>query len=147
MSFTTAINVKVYLESRLGALLNDYEAGIEVVYGPSVSNDIRTAVAIGNVEWESYDTSSMGPRPKIYEIYTVECALLVEQGDGSPRDTDATAQDIVEILVEELRSNRTLGFNVDFTNLVPLGLESGITQDGEVGTIFKFKIQCEKNLA
>ncbi|MGV9360644.1 hypothetical protein [Amycolatopsis sp. NPDC003731] len=147
MSFTTAFEVKRYLQTRLEELLSDYGRAIAVLYGPPAQDDLRLAVGIGNVEWESFESSSFGPRVKVYEVYSVECAIGVEQPDGSPKDTDATAEDIATILVEELRNNRTLGFNVDFTNLVPTGIDTQVGLDGGAMTLFKFNIKCEKNLA
>jgi hypothetical protein len=147
MTNFTAIAVKRYLETRLGELLNNYGENIIVVYGPAAQDNLAVTLVIGDVEQLAADHSSFGPRPKIEEEYNVECALLVAQGDGTVKDTDATAEEVFDVIFEEVRTNPTLGQTVHFSRMVPSRIRSAAGVNGGALTLYEFVVNCRRNLA
>lgn len=147
MATFSAIAVKRYLETTLGTLLTDYQNGIAIVYGPPASDDMLIVLVIGNVEYEESNYDTHGARMKVYEIYNIACDLWVEQKDGTAKDTDETAEDLFEIISEEIRNDPTLGGNIHFVKVTPETIASGPLAQGGAATLWKFNVRCQKQLA
>ncbi|MBB5804657.1 hypothetical protein F4560_004425 [Saccharothrix ecbatanensis] len=143
---TSSRQAKAYLHERLDALLTDYDANIAAIYGPPAEDNLANTIMIGDINYESVDTASIGRRININEVYNIECAVVIAQQDGNNYDVEQTAFDLYAVIEAEVRDNPTLGNTVDFVTCKLQSVQSAPGVNGGAVCALLFNVECRKNL-